>query len=184
MPKFKINHGQVWDAYHTRQKWREKNNIPAVAIVGPGGCGKDTAGIWIHNNTPLTFAGSCSWVMAPYIAKELKQSVEEAYAQRRENRTLWRKWIDEVREKDPAIIAAMCLGISDVFCGSRPVIELEAARAKRMMRLTFWIENPNCPEDSTLEIKARDCDVSVINDGTLSTFYQKLRQLFVFQGFC
>jgi hypothetical protein len=180
--KFDINKKLIWRNYDLRQEIRLRKNIPTLCLVGPGGCGKDTTGLWFHDNTELNFVGSCSWMMAPYVAKAMKLPTQEAYNARRENRQIWRDLIDEMREKDPALVAALCLGTSDIMAGARPVIELEAARAKGMLSLTIWIENPRVPPDPTLEIKEEDCDVVITNGGSLSEYYSKLRRLSEFKG--
>jgi hypothetical protein len=176
-----IDQAKVWADYRKRQAQRKKKNLPTICILGPGGCGKDTAGIWFNQNTKLDFIGSNSWIMAPFIAKELGQGVEEAYNTRRENRQYWRDWINRIRVKDSAIVAAMAFSQADVAAGFRAIIELEAAKARGMIDLSIWIENPNVEPDPTLEIQARDCDIVVYNTASLKDFYQRLWKLASFR---
>lgn len=96
-----------------------------LLILGPGGSGKDTAGQWFAENTPLRFCGSSSLIIGRHMAAE--QGIEftqEFYATRHQNRVYWKDYGDKLRAHDPLFFTKEMLKISDIVCGLRGTTEI------------------------------------------------------------
>jgi hypothetical protein len=150
---------------------------PVLAIVGHGRAGKDTASLWLRDHTALRFAGGASWSAAPYMAQLLGKTPEEAYRDRHQDRLLWMRKLNELRERDgPTALVRLCLGHSDIVCGLRNRAELVGGRAEGLLDLIVWVDR-QVPDDPTVEFDIYDADVVVLNHTSLDDFYRRLRHL-------
>lgn len=152
---------------------------PVLAFVGYGRAGKDTAAEWFRDNTPLRYAGGCSWTARHYMAEKLGVSPEEAYRRRHENvemRQLWYEELNKYREKDAARLIRDCLEHSDIVAGVRDREELFAAKREGLLDLIVWIKR-DVPVDPTVTYVETDCDCTIHNSSDLSSFYSKLASL-------
>ncbi len=148
-----------------------------LLFVGPGRCGKDTALEWATAHTPLKAAGTFSWYLAPYVASRLGVSVQEAYADRHNNRKLWYDTGNELRDRYGAdFLFRLASKDGQLTGGLRSREELLAVRPQ--VDLVVWVERvPTPPTDPTLEFTAADCDAVILND-TLEAYFYRLTRLF------
>lgn len=152
------------------------SGLPKIAICGHGRSGKDTAGRWLAENTPLRLGLTTSQVIAPVIAAEDGVSVEVAFARRHQERERWFRRGNELRRNDPAYLVRGCLAGGEIAVGLRNADEIEAARAEGLIDLFVWVER-DVPRDPTQTFDASLCDVVILNNGTLAEFHERLRAL-------
>lgn len=145
-----------------------------VLLVGPSRCGKDHAGDFLKAHG-YPYGGSTSVPLTKYVAKKLKQSETEAYAERHQHAMLWRVIGDEVRKDDPGILIKECLEFGNIIAGVRGLPEIKVAH--KYVDLVVWIENPFVKPDPTLEFDKSYSDVIIENDKT-SNYEVKLLRFF------
>lgn len=148
--------------------------FPKILIIGHGRAGKDEACVWFGTHTRLVDAGATSSLHVADIARDLGVPPEQAYRERSQNRAFWRKWLDDYRRLDPAILSRECLALGDVYNGVRSRDEFDATRAAGLVDLVVWVDNPRVPVDPTLELTSADADVVILNHGTLEGYYKRL----------
>lgn len=156
-----------------------------LAIVGPGGCGKDTAGEYLGRLTGLRYSAesSTSRALLQYVrqyAQELgcpispSMSDDETYANRRLERSLWWSAGRKLQARfGETCLVRKALEKCDIVVGMRNLSELTTARREGLVDLVVWVERSGLT-DSTLDITYLDADMSVLNNGTMSDFCQSL----------
>jgi hypothetical protein len=100
-----------------------------------------------------------------------------ALSQRHERRAYWRALGDELRAHDPAFLVRQLLTGTNIICGVRARIEMQAIRDERMLDIVYWIDRPGIPEDPTLEFGPELCDVIVPNWWDLPSYHQRWRTI-------
>lgn len=160
-----------------------------ILLVGYGRCGKDTAGEYLAQVTPLRFAGTTSRYLAKYVAQKLGRSEEEVYATRHIDRMLWKQIGDEIRADDPSLLIRESLQHGEIGGGVRDIAEVIAAREEGLVDLIIWIENVWVPVDPTVTFTPRECDLVVQNNWDLPQkkgigpeFKRRLDRLISFAG--
>lgn len=152
------------------------NGLPKLLFVGRGRSGKGEAGLWFAKHTNCVYAGSLSWVNADKIAADLGVSVEQAYAERHQNRNYWRAWLDKYREGDESRLCRDALEKGNITDGTRALAELKAVRAGKMFDLIIWIERAEAPHDPTLEFGPEGADVVINNNDSLEAYHERLER--------
>lgn len=152
---------------------RKALGIPAVAIVGMGRAGKDTAGEYMAEKFMLLPPKSSSLNALPLVAHMIGIPEEQAYAERHANRTFWIEACNQLRADDLTRLARWCLGVCDLAIGLRGKEEFAAVMATGVCHLSMWVHR-DVPVDPTVEFTREDCDVVVDNTTTLSKFYDRL----------
>lgn len=147
-----------------------------IAILGYSRAGKDTAGIWLGEHTPLRYAGSASEIVCPLIAADLGISEEEAWKNRHIDRQFWFTWCNEFRRGDPTRLARVALEKGDICVGLRDQDEVAACVDLGLFDLTVWISSTRVPADPTVTFTSSDCDVSIDNSGSVAQFHKKLNK--------
>lgn len=156
---------------------------PRLLFVGYGQAGKDEAGEWFARNTSLTFAGTTSRYLAPYVAQRTGQTVEQAYACRRENRDLWyRIGLEERQKRGAAFFIEEALRHGSVTGGCRELSEVAEAKTRGIVDLIIWVDNCHVEEDWTVEFDARVADYVVENHWSLDEYHERLKALAKFGG--
>lgn len=153
-----------------------------IAICGPGESGKDTAADWLADNTSLRFGGSTSAYAALIVAAVLcplhgYRSVTECFADRRNHREEWARIIADYNRPDGLTLYREILAETGLLVGVRRADEWAAVRAAGLIDLAVWIERPSAPPDPTCELTEQDCDVTIVNDGTVDDLFAQLRAL-------
>ncbi len=148
--------------------------LPKLLLVGPGRCGKDTAGEWLSTRTKLRFAGTTSKFLAKYVASASGVDADLCYATRHQNRDLWHKVGRRIRGNDPAVLIREALREGEITGGCRDLEELEAARDEGLVDLIVWISNVRCESDFTLHFNESHCDIIIENHWGLHEFWERL----------
>lgn len=156
---------------------------PVLAVLGHGRAGKDTACEWLRDNTTLRFAGGTSWVARHHMAERLSADLgrpvtpDEAFARRHEDRDKWFRYLNDFTAHEPLRLLRMVLADSDLACGLRRGSEVILGQQEGLIDLSIWVENPRVPPDPTVAFRKEDCDVIILNEADLDTFYRRLKRL-------
>lgn len=159
--------------------------MKTIAFVGMGRAGKDTACAYLAQITTLRNAGTTSKYLCQYMADKLGLPYDEAYARRHESDEMRLKWYhggNELREKGPTTLVRMALEHGEITGGMRDGVEVRAARDEGVVDLIVWVENPRVPKDPTVMFGPEDCDLTVLNTGTLYEFHRRLYRFAAFAG--
>lgn len=135
-----------------------------VVFIGHGQGGKSEAARIFAEMTGLRPAGSTSFFMREQIAEKLGVPVEQAWAERRQNREAWRTHYRAYLQGDPARVVREMLQQGDIIDGLRSRDEFEAAKAEGLFDLVVWVECPWVTPDATQHLRASDADVVIAND--------------------
>lgn len=156
-----------------------------LLFVGHGQAGKDHALSHLENISVLKNAGTTSFYLAKYIAQRKGCSVEEAYRGRRDERELWYKTGNEIREGDPAKLLKEAFAVGDMLTtddelhcvgtgGLRDFAEIKAA--KDVADLIIWVANMWVPVDPTLKFTSRECDIVIENHWGIPEYNERLHR--------
>lgn len=165
--------------FRARQEVRQALNIPAVAILGYGRAGKDTAGAYLARELGLPLGGSSSDNLGVFVAHMVGKPYAEAYAERHSYRKFWIEAGHAVRGRDLTMLARMVLARGDFAVGLRGREELHGCQRSGLVQFSLWVDNPRVPRDETVEFGPDDCDLVVPNHGSFTQFYAKLDKLCV-----
>lgn len=154
---------------------------PRICFCGPSESGKDESAHYLAAHTNLTYAGSTSIFLAPFVAEKLGLSVEEAFARRHEDRKFWYDLGNRLRNEDPGVLARKALAAGDILAGFRDREEIHWLKQRNLVDLFVWIDRPVDP-DPTQKYGPEECDIVIQNHGTLAEFYPRLRRLALFAG--
>jgi hypothetical protein len=160
-------------AYIDRQALRAACGCPALAIVGMGRAGKDTAGEYLAQKFNLAPCMSSSLNALPLVAHMIGLAPEYAYAERHQNREFWIEACNQLRKDDLTRLARWCLGVCDLAVGLRGKWEFAAVMENGVCDLSVWVHR-DVPKDPTVEFTREDCDVVIDNTTTFSRFYDRL----------
>lgn len=160
-------------------------NLPKLAICGYGESGKDTASIWLAENTPLRYTVSTSAAATEIVFEQIRHtygydSPEECHKDRKNHRELWGDIIRTYNEPDGITLYVDLATESDILNGIRRRDELQAAREAGLIDLVIWIDRVT-PPDRSCDLYPGDADVVLWNFGTLEEFYNRLER---FANFC
>lgn len=165
------------DLIVTSDRRRKEREVPVLALCGPGRCGKDLGADWLGNNFCVDYGGSLSEIVAPLIASVMNAPTEDVFAARHSDRLYWFEFCSALRQNDPPYLVKLLLAKADIIVGIRGAIELEACLKHELIDTAIWIENPKAPHDPTLEYTSGDCHLTIMNDGTKTAYFNKLRYL-------
>lgn len=153
-----------------------------ISICGHGRCGKDTAAEYLSTITPLRYvAGTSYWARhivfsrLPWYLRLWYWTPERAWKHRHKRRMFWAKCIGEYNRDDPVKLYRDCLADQEILTGIRWKSEQAACRRAGIADLWVWIDRPGITIDPTMTFGQEDCDVAIVNDGTLEDFHAKLR---------
>lgn len=163
--------------YEARCAWRKERKILAIAVLGMGRAGKDTAAEFLCGHTEMVYPQSSSWMALPMIAHMIGISPEKAYEERHQNRKFWINACHALRGREYDFFAKLCLSAGDIAVGLRGRLELDQVVRKSVVDLTIWIDNPRVPADETVEFGADDCDIVIPNHGSRLDLYARLHKL-------
>jgi len=162
--------------YEARKIVRSALRRPALAILGMGRAGKDTAGEFLSEKFNLAPAKSSSLNALPLVAHMIGIEAGKAYAERHEHREFWIEACNQLRADDLTRLARWCLGVCDMAIGLRGKEEFAAVMKEGVCHLSVWVER-DVPKDPTVEFAREDCDVVVENHTSLERFHERLTRL-------
>lgn len=164
---------------------------PRILIVGPSRCGKDHAGEWLGHNTHLTYGGTCSEYLCPFVAEQLGINAVEAYESRHQHREMWYKIGNEVRAQlGNQYLLECCFERGDIAAGVRDADEMFLACETGMITDLLWISR-NVPDDPTLMFDLNGCEIAcmtsehdvrlhvLVNNRGVKEYEEKLRQFYI-----
>lgn len=162
--------------YGVRTKMRRG---PVLCLLGHGQAGKDEAAAFIGERLGIQYGGSTSSIAAPIVAGALGTTTEEAFRRRHEQREFWFHFLNAFRQfiGDYSVLAKMLLAQSDIAVGLRSGEEVKACVEHGVVDLTIWIDNPRVEPDPTVEFTQADCDITIVNAGTLAEYHQRLARI-------
>lgn len=151
------------------------NRKPRLIIIGHGGHGKDEVASTLCELLGLRNRNAsylcAEKIMYPVMTRY--STVEECYADRVNNRQIWRSTLAAYRKNDPARIARMVFEESDIYCGIRGVKELEAAR--EIADYVVWVDaSERLPTEPTCDLRASMADIIINNNGSKQALYDNV----------
>jgi hypothetical protein len=167
-------------AYAKRRAGMAKEGIPILCVVGFGRAGKDTAADYLGPTFHLARGPSSSLTCLPFVTHMVYGKVtfeQTVYDERHSRREFWLHACNALREKDPTLLAKMCLALGEMVVGIRGKPEFDAVVKDGVVDLTLWVDNTRVPPDFTVEFAREDCDVVVDNHTTLDQFHRRLARL-------
>ena len=154
-----------------------------IAICGPGESGKDEASRWLAENTILLYKKSTSQAAAEVVferwGKDHYYTVQECWNDRRNHRQTWQDTILAYNAEDPEHIRLYreMQHTHDIFNGIRTKADLEACRRHGLIHLAIWIRRDAVPNTDPMIVTEQDCDITIVNNGSLDEFHRKLAAL-------
>lgn len=145
-----------------------------ILFCGYGRSGKDHGAMVLAKITGLRYAGSFSWAALTYMSHRLGVHPCQAWEQRHQNREIWKRELDHLRELDQCFLAREVLKTGDIAAGLRDKKEIDAVRAAKLFNHIIWIDRPGTPVDNTVTYGPADCDDIIWNDGTLEDYHETL----------
>lgn len=161
------------ERYLAETERRRRQVIPALAVVGMGRAGKDTAAEFLAGRFHLKPVRSSSLTAKPLVAHMVGGDPEVVYAERHQHREFWIHACNQLRATDLTRLARWCLGACDHAVGLRGKTEFEAVMAQGVCDLSVWVDR-DVPDDPTTEFPRDFCDLVIENRGTLAEFHAKL----------
>lgn len=153
-----------------------------ILILGHGRHGKDTLAELLQKHCGLSFISSsraCAEVLKPTLdLLNGEKSAEAHFAERHDNRELWKRLISLYNAADPSSLARLILTISEVYVGMRSRHEYEASN--NLFDAIFWVDAGGRVDykDTTMEIAFdRTRMFFVNNSGTLEDLEGKVKTL-------
>lgn len=160
-----------------RTHLRRSMCVPVVAFLGYGRAGKDTAGEYWCQRLGIHYVGSLSAMVAPFLARSVGDTIDNAWRLRHRHRDFWLNWCHGFRDGDLTLLLRLGLAVGDVIVGVRGRMELAAVRREALAWPLIWVGNSRCPDDPTVEFLERDCDITILNEGTHFDYYRKIDAL-------
>lgn len=141
-------------------------------ILGHGRHGKDTAAEYLRDEHGVSFTSSSLFLAAHVVRPALVKyglrypSVEACYADRVNNRILWRDIIRDYNGDDPARLARAILSVSDCYVGMRTDAEYQAS--KTLFDVVLWVDASarDLPPDPSLTIAYDPNEMVLIDNGS------------------
>jgi len=129
---------------------------------------------------------SSSWVAKEQVyalSPELQAKYSnawDAHKNRHEDRPIWYKAIQAINTPCKHTLADIVFELGDVYDGMRDREELRSCVNEYADLLTVWVFNPTvkAEESSSNSIRAADCDIVLMNAGTLPDFQRKIKRVF------
>lgn len=156
-----------------------------LGICGKGRAGKDTAAEFLSTVTKLRYSAGTSFWYKDKVFSWFKENRPGIYSDamscwedRHSDRDLWARLIGEFNAEDPVSAYSECLLEQDFLVGMRWRSEFEEVKRAKIVDVWLWVEN-NRSSDKTCQIRAEDCDLVVLNNGTLDEYLTKLSAIAV-----
>jgi hypothetical protein len=155
-----------------------------AAISGPGRAGKDSVAEMFRDLSTLRYIGGTSLFAASIVRDKFTPpsgrkyaTAQECWEDRHSHREAWAKIIGDSNGSDPVRFYRDCLAEQDILTGVRWRREMLACREAKLVDLWLWVERPGIPADPTQEFTAGECDLTIVNDGTLEDLRKKVERI-------
>ena len=158
-----------------------------IVIVGPARVGKDTFASVLHGLYGYTYESSSIFCVRKFLRKQLEDilskkydSDEACYADRFNYRDLWFDLITAYNKDDPARLTRELLAEYDVYVGCRNRTEFLQAKKEGLFDLAIYLKAPtrvNSPKELWNTITEDDCDVIVVNNGSIVDLVETSKHL-------
>lgn len=106
-------------------------------------------------------------------SKGQKAAEDFVYEQRFGFRDHWKDAICEYNRDNPTRLMKNLFSTCNVYVGIRSKIEFDSGKDEKLFHKAIWIHRPGTPTEDTNDITASDCEVVVINDGSLAYLRRK-----------
>lgn len=163
----------------------DHRTLPKILIVGPGRCGKDSLGEFIHKHSKHTYAGSTSKFLAKYVADLFKITPEQAYEMRHKHRQQWFEIGNRIRENDHGLLQKEALAVGNVVAGIRDFREIAWACCCDIYDHIIWIDADVEPDptltftshDIAVMLQGKKTKLTIIKNNKDSQFFADARKL-------
>jgi hypothetical protein len=151
-----------------------------VVICGKPQAGKDTVAKILEELTGWT-KGTCSDVVYADLAETLHLPEQELREIEKEKiRHLLVAHGNYLTRENPAALLDVLINLCEcrIIAGVRRIEELDTIPPHADGGLVIWVERPDQEHivDNT-EIRAGQCDIRILNDGTIEDLKEKLKEL-------
>lgn len=158
-----------------------------IALCGPGECGKDDGALFLARISSLRFTSTNTSWFARHIVREALErapyfltydNADACWEDRRNHRKAWFDIMGAAAASDPVGFFSPCIADQDILVGMRRHCEFLALRKAGIIDHWIYIERPGKTESrDSFEITPADCDRTILNDGTLDEYHDKLAAL-------
>lgn len=153
-----------------------------IALSGFGRAGKDSVAEMLRDCSTLRYIGGTSWFARHLVHRSFANIIdyptaEACWNDRHSFREEWAAAIGAYNRHDPIRLYRDCLADQDILTGVRWRREMLACRAAGLVDLWLWVERPGTPPDPTQEFTAGECDLTIVNDGTLEDLRKKVERI-------
>lgn len=153
-----------------------------IALSGYGRAGKGSVAEMLRDCSTLRYIGGTSWFARHFTFDSLGRKLdyvnaEEYWNDRHYYRSELAAEIARYNATDPIRLYRDCLAEQDILEGVRWRREMLACREANLVDLWLWVERPGTPADPTQEFTAGECDLTIVNDGTLDDLRRKVERI-------
>jgi len=141
----------------------------------------------LRDCSTLRYIGGTSWFAREWVFNEFHrcggvrfppyEDSTEYWHDRHRARDFWADAIARFNKDDPIRLYRDCLAEQDILTGVRWRREMLACREAGLVDLWLWVERPGTPVDPTQEFTAGECDLTIVNDGTLDDLRKKVERI-------
>lgn len=115
---------------------------PKILIIGHGRHGKDTAADILNRKYDYSFTSSslaCAEILKPVLdIVNGTKTADDHFAERHQNRELWKELISIYTASDPAALAKAIVAKTDIYVGMRAQREFEAS--EHLFETIFYVD--------------------------------------------
>ena len=160
---------------------------PKLLILGYGGHGKDTVAEILRDEYSFQFQSSSMFcaneTIYPNWGCAVYNSLEDMYADRRNNRELWARMIEAYNTPDKTKTArTMIKQGADMYVGMRAIEEFEACKRAKIFDHVIWVDRSELlPAEEKTSMSIRPHNIGdfflLDNNGSLKYLSGQVRKL-------
>ncbi len=149
-----------------------------IAICGHGGAGKGTVSEILRDRCGMRYQYGTSQHAANLVfdvwGKNYYQDAGKCWEDRRNHREMWHRIIIDHNSDDLTKMYREVLETQDILEGVRDDREQRACYKARIVDLWVWVENNRVPPDPTVKYTAEDCDIVILNNGSMGQLVDRV----------